>query len=130
MDHTAWDLFCAQSFTHKCFARRSGLRSRAGTRSAQPEEGVEVTEPEDDGEAIEGDGSQRPPRPGAGWANGDRVRVPTEKRGAPPIPHEGHFRIARLRSLGVVEDALAVALQPPPGIVVDQLEPLSDGLRM
>jgi hypothetical protein len=36
------------------------------TRSAQPEEGVEITEPEDDGEAVEDDGSQRPPRPGAG----------------------------------------------------------------
>ena len=47
----------------------------------------------------------------------------TEERGAPPIPHEGHFRVARLRGLGVVEDALAVPLQPPPGIVVDQLEP-------
>ena len=38
--------------------------------------------------------------------------------------HEGHFRVAILRGLGVVEDALAVALQPPPGILVDQLEPL------
>ena len=37
------------------------------------------------------------------------------------IPHEGHFRVAILRGLGVVEDALAVALQPPPGIVVGQL---------
>jgi hypothetical protein len=55
---------------------------------------------------------------------------PTEERGAPPIPHDGHFRVAILRGLGVVEDALAVALQPPPGIVVDQLEPLSDRLRM
>ena len=33
--------------------------------------------------------------------------------------HEGHIRVAILRGLGVVEDALAVALQPPPEIVVD-----------
>ena len=100
------------------------LRSFSGhTRSAQPEEGVEITEPEDDGEAVEDDGSHRPKRPEAGGADGDHVGVPSEERGAPPIPHEGHFRVAILRGLGVVEDALAVALQPPPGIFVDQLEP-------
>ena len=93
------------------------------TRSAQPEEAVEITKPEDDGEAVEDDGSHRPPRPGAGGADGNRVGVPREERGAPPIPHEGHFRVSILRGLGVVEDALAVALQPPPGIVVDQLKP-------
>lgn len=80
------------------------------TRSAQPEEGVEITEPEDDGEAVEDDGSHRPPRPGAGGADGDRVGVPTEEGGAPPIPHEGHFRVSILCRLCVVEDALAVAL--------------------
>src|SRR6185437_12324590 len=32
------------------------------TRSAQPEEAVEITKPEDDGEAVEDDGSHRPPR--------------------------------------------------------------------
>ena len=32
---------------------RSGLRSLTGARSAQPEEGVEITEPEDDGETVE-----------------------------------------------------------------------------
>src|SRR5262245_35916593 len=88
-------------------------------RSAQPEEGVEITEPEDDGEAVEDDGSHRPQRPEAGGADGDHVGVPREERGAPPIPHEGHFRVAIPRGLGVVKDAVAVTLQPPPGIVVD-----------
>jgi hypothetical protein len=46
-----------------------------------------------------------------------------EKSVLRPIPHEGHFRVAIPRGLGVVEDAVAVALQPPPGIVVFQLEP-------
>src|SRR6476469_10865377 len=94
------------------------------TRSTQPEEGVEITNPEDDGEAVEDDGSHRPQRPGAGRADGDHVGIPREKRGAPPIPHEGHFRVAILRGLGVVKDALAVALQPPPGIISSS--PLSD----
>src|SRR4029079_12123120 len=93
------------------------------TRPAQPEEGVEITEPEDDGEAVEDDGSHRPQRPGACGTDGDHVGVPSEERGAPPVPHEGHFRVAILRGLGVVEDTLAVALKPPPGIVVNQLEP-------
>src|SRR6476661_8928163 len=93
------------------------------TRAAQPEEGIEITEPEDDGEAVEDDGSHRPQRPGACRADRDHVGVPREKRGAPPIPHYCHFGVAILRGFGVVEDTLAVALQPPPGIVVNQLEP-------
>ena len=99
------------------------------TRSAQPEEAVEITEPEDDGEAVEDDGSHRP-QSGASGTDGDHVGVPREECGALPIPHEGHIRVAILRGLGVVEDALAVALQPPPGIVVDYSSPLSDRLRM
>src|SRR5215470_6484133 len=51
------------------------------TRSAQPEEGVEITEPEGDGEAVEDEGSHRP-RPGAGGADGDHVGVPREEHGA------------------------------------------------
>jgi hypothetical protein len=54
---------------------------------------------------------------------GERVGVPREERRAPPIPRDRHFRIARLRGLGVVKDAVAVPLQPQPGILVDQLEP-------
>jgi hypothetical protein len=115
-------LRCAFSSLRSLPTIRVAITQRR-TRSAQPEEGVEITEPEDDGEAVEDDGSHRPQRPGAGGADGDHVGVPTEERGAPPIPHEGHFRVAILRGLGVVEDALAVALQPPPGIVVDQLKP-------
>src|SRR6188474_1927334 len=115
------------SLYHRCASSSSKSLPTIGaqrrTRSAQPEEGVEITEPEDDGEAVEDDGSHRPPRPGAGGADGNRVGVPTEERGAPPIPHEGHFRVAIPRGLGVVEDAVAVELQPPPGIVVFQLEP-------
>ena len=113
----------ARAFSSLRSLRTIGIAiTQRRTRSAQPEEAVEITKPEDDGEAVEDDGSHRPPRPGAGGADGDRVGVPTEEGGAPPIPHEGHFRVSILRRLGVVEDALAVALQPPPGIVVDQLE--------
>ena len=39
--------------------------------------------------------------PGGRWHH---VGVPTDERGAPPIPHEGHFRVAILRGVGVVED--------------------------
>ena len=69
------------------------------TRTAQPEEGEEITEPEDNGDAIEDDGSHRPQRPGAGGADGDHVGVPSKECGTPPVPHEGHFRVARLRRL-------------------------------
>src|SRR4029078_2866774 len=72
------------------------------TRSTQPEEGVEITEPEDDGEAVEDDVSHRPQRQGACRADRDHVGVPREKRGAPPIPHYCHFRVAILRGFGVV----------------------------
>src|SRR5262249_16255569 len=41
--------------------------------------------------------------------------------GAPPSPHKGHFRIARMSGHDVVKDARAVPLQPPPRILVDQL---------
>ena len=92
------------------------------TRSAQPEEGEEITEPEDNGEAVEDDDS-RPQRPRAGGADGERVGVPREERGAPPIPRDCHFRVTRLRGLGVVKDAVAVPLEPPPSILVDQLKP-------
>src|SRR6478672_11954339 len=67
---------------------RQGLPSSlAHTRSAQPKEGIEKTEPEDDGEAVEDDGAHRPERPEAGGADGDHVGIPSEERGAPPIPH-------------------------------------------
>ena len=109
----------------KLSVRWDGIRdaiTQHRTRSAQPEEGVEITEPENDGESVEDNGS--PPQwPGVGGANGERVGVPRKERGAPPIPRDGHFRVARLRGLGVVKDAVAVPLQPQPGILVDQLEP-------
>ena len=65
--------------------RRLCAGSRAPSRriSAQLEEGVEKTEPEDDGEAVEDDGLHQP-RPGAGGADGDHVGVPSEERGTPP----------------------------------------------
>src|SRR5262249_40264799 len=60
---------------------------------------------------------------GASGTDGDHVGIPTEEHGAPPSPHEGHFRIAILRDHDVVKDARAVELQPPPGILVDQFLP-------
>jgi hypothetical protein len=48
--------------------------------------------------------------------------------------HRFHMRVTSvLRSCAVLaslKTRLAVALQPPPGIVVDQLEPPVDRLRM
>ena len=43
---------------------------------------------------------------GLGGADGERVGVPREECGAPSIPHESQFRVAILRGLGVVEDAV------------------------
>ena len=88
-------------------------------QSAQPEEGIKITEPEKGRDAVEDDGSYRPQWPGTGGVDCEHVGEPTEEGGAPPVPHDGHMRIARLSGLGVIENPPAVALKPPPAILVN-----------
>src|SRR5262245_32464988 len=98
------------------------------SRSTQPEEGVDITEPEYDGEAVEDDGSQGPKRPRAGGADGERVGVPREECGAPPVPHEGHFCVAILSASLKTRSLLRFNHHQESSLVSSS--PLSDRLRM
>src|SRR3546814_3346868 len=85
-------------------------------------EGPEVANPPHAGEGVERQHAELPQRPGAGRAEVDDVGVPREELRAPAVPHDGDLGLAVGGRLGVVEHALAVALEPPPGVLVLQLD--------